>query len=154
MFFLPTRKLLFSRAGLLYHSKSFLFPQLDCVILTTTGKGLSIGTDGHTHNGVFMLCEGTQEVSCLQVPQLDCLITTTTGKLLSIGTDGYTPNVVFMLSEFSHEISCLQVPQLDYPISTTTGKGLPIGTDGYTPNVAFMPCEGTDTMPREIFRRY
>jgi hypothetical protein len=60
MFFLPTRKLLFLGAGLLYPSKSFLFPQLDCPIPTTTGKHLSIWTYGHTANGVSMPCEGVQ----------------------------------------------------------------------------------------------
>src|SRR5260221_1606405 len=83
-------------------------PQLDCVIKTVTGKGLSIGTHGYTHNLAFMPCEGAQEVSGLQgaqevsglqVPQLDCLIFTATGKHLSIGTHCYTPNGAFMPCE-------------------------------------------------------
>ena len=83
----------------MYYSKSFLFPQLDCAILTTTGKYLPIGTHGYTLNKVFMPREGVQEVSCLQVPQLDCLIPTATGKGLPIGTDGYTINAELMPCE-------------------------------------------------------
>ena len=68
MFILPTRKVLFLIAGCLYYRKSFLFPQLDGLIPTATGKHLPIGTDGYTQNLAFMSCEGMQEVACLQVP--------------------------------------------------------------------------------------
>jgi hypothetical protein len=99
MFVQPNRKLLFPRAGLLYHSKSFLFPQLDRLIVTATGKGLSIRTDGDTPNSAFMPCEAAQEVSGLQVPQLDGMIPTATGKDLTIRTHGDTPNDFFMPCE-------------------------------------------------------
>jgi hypothetical protein len=56
--FLSVRKLLFPKSRLLYHAKSFLFPQLDYLIPTATDKGLSIRTEDYTLNVVFMVCEG------------------------------------------------------------------------------------------------
>src|SRR5947209_4272291 len=99
MFFLPTRKLFFPRAGLLYHSKSFLFPHHDRLILTSTGQGLSICTEGDTVNRRCMAVEGTHCLAGGQVPHLDRLILTSTGQGLSICTEGDTVNGAFMSCE-------------------------------------------------------
>jgi hypothetical protein len=58
---------------------SFLPPNLDRLIQTAAGKGLTIRTEGHTGNGACMFGVGEPFLASFHVPRLNRLITAATG---------------------------------------------------------------------------
>jgi hypothetical protein len=117
-------------------------PEVNCSIITATGKGLATGTEGYRKDPMAMALQSVEALTTAYLPQAYCLVITAAGKELTIKTKSHRGDQVAMVVESVETLTTINVPQAHRLVFTATSKRLPIRAKGHRSDPASMALQG------------